>query len=130
MAVTTNQPVPAAGGPGVIFASASRTGATNSPEFFNPSAKGVRLYITNVAEAGATATVKIQVKDPVSKVFVDLAGATTAALGAVAPSLFTVYPEGVTAANVYVLNILGVSWRAVITMSAAATASVGGEYLI
>lgn len=132
MAITTNQPVPASGGPGVILASGSRAvGAVNSAEFFNPSARGIRLYTTNDGAGGSTATAKVQVRDPVTDTWVDLAGAATAALGAVSSSLFTLYPEGVAAANVYVLNILGVSWRVVLTTAVATgTAAVAGEYLI
>lgn len=120
---------------GVLFASASRTAAAyNSDEQFNPNCKGIRLFTTNDAAGGSTATVKIQVKDPVGDTWTDLAGATTAALGAVTGSLITVYP-GLTgiadAAGVTINQHLGCVWRAVLTIGVdTGTSSVGAEYLL
>ena len=119
---------------GVLFPSASRTAtAYNSEEQFNPNCKGLRLFVTNDAAGGSTATVKIQVKDPVGDTWTDL-GVATAALGAVTGSILTVYP-GVTGiadvANVLINQHLGCVWRAVLTIgSATGTSSVGAEYLL
>jgi hypothetical protein len=108
--------------------------AYNSEEQFNLNAKGLRLFVTNDAAGGSTATVKIQVKDPVGDTWTDLAGAATAALGAVTGSLITIYP-GLTgiadAAGVTINQHLGCTWRAVLTVGVATgTASVGAEYLL
>ena len=138
----TNQPIPSATGAvnsttpaGILFASASRIQAAyNSEERFNPNCKGLRVFTVNDAAGGGTATVKIQVKDPVTDVFIDLAGATTAALGATTGSIITIYP-GLTgiadAAGVTINQHLGCVWRAVLTVGVAtSTASVSAEYLL
>lgn len=137
-----NQPVPspfsstASGGPnGVIFVSASRVQAAyTSDEMFNAGAKGVRIYTANDAAGGSTATVKIQVRAPNSDVWIDLAGATTAALGSGTGFLLTVYP-GLTgiadAAGVTINQHLGPIWRLVMTIGVATgTSSVGADYLL
>lgn len=141
MKAFVNQPVPFSGSQaasgsnenGVIFASASRTAAAyTSAEHVNPGAKGIRLFITNDGGAGtSTATVKIQVKDPVGNTWTDLTGATTAALGVVTGSIITIYPDIAVTANVAVSQHLGYVWRAVLTIGAVTgVSSVGAEYLI
>lgn len=141
-----NQPVPspqpsgfvAAGvahAQGTIFPSASRTAAAyTSDEMFNPNCKGVRLYTANDAAGGSTATAKIQVRAPNSDVWIDLAGATTAALGSTTGSLLTVYP-GLTgiadAAGVTINQHLGPAWRVVLTIGVdTGVSSVGADYLL
>jgi hypothetical protein len=99
----------------------------------NPGAKGVRLY-TVVADGSGTVTVKIQVRDPNTDAWIDLAGATTAALDNNAGALLTVYP-GLTgiadSAGVTCNQHLGPAWRAVATVATASeTFSVGADYLI
>jgi hypothetical protein len=138
-----NQPIPSASGrssadntpAGILFASASRiVAAYNSEERYNPNCKGLRMFITNDAAGGGTVTVKIQVKDPIGDTWTDLAGATTAALGAVTGSIITIYP-GLTgiadAAGITINQHLGCVWRAVATVAVATvTFSVGAEYLL
>lgn len=133
--MANNQPVPTATGKGTVFPSASRVAAAyTSDEMFNPIARGVRLFTANDAAGGSTATAKIQVKAPGSAVWVDLAGATTAALGSTTGSILTVYP-GLTgiadAAGVTINQHLGTSWRVVLTIGVATgTSSVSVDYLI
>lgn len=144
--MASNQPVPspptatAVGSTlvaGVLFPSLSRTvagGPYTTDERFNPNCKGIRLFIVNDGAGGSTATVKIQVKDPVSDTFIDLAGATSAAIGASTGTIVTIYP-GLTgiadAAGVTINQHLGCAWRAVLTIAVATgTASVGAEYLL
>lgn len=118
---------------GIIFASASRTAAAyTSDEMHNPNCKGVRLYvdITDVGAAG-TLTVKIQTKDPATGTWVDLAGAVTTALAAVATTTLLVYPGITETNNVDVSSHLGSAWRVVATVASNAVVfSIGGDYLL
>lgn len=121
---------------GIIFPSASRIiGANNSSPFFNPNAKGIRLFIANDAAGGSTATAKIQVLNPADGVtWVDLAGASSAAVGSSTGTIVTIYP-GLTgiadAAGVTINQHLGSIWRVVLTIAVATgVSSVGGDYLL
>jgi hypothetical protein len=128
---------------GILFATAARTELANpdglgagvyaSSEQQNAGAKGVRLF-TVVADGSGTVVVKIQVRDPNTDVWVDLAGAATAALDNNPGALLTVYP-GLTgiadAAGVTCNQHLGPAWRVVATVATASeTFSVGADYLI
>jgi hypothetical protein len=130
-----NEVVPTPAGKGAIFESASRAAAAyTSQEFVNHHAKGLRFTVANDAAGGSTATAKIQVKAPGSDVWVDLAGATSAAIGSSTGTITTVYP-GLTgiadAANVSINQHLGLSWRMVLTIGAATgISSVSAVYLI
>ncbi len=133
---------------GIIFRSQARSesgasggtasGAYVSQDFYNPTAKGVRLYtvINPTGAATGTVTVKIQVIDPATDTYVDLSGATTAAInGTGAPTgvLLTVYPglTGIANANDAVNQFLSPRWRAVATVALASlTFTVGGDYLL
>jgi hypothetical protein len=120
---------------GIIFPSASRTAAAyTSAPIANPDAKGIRLFVANDGAGGSTATAKVQVQDPLSKVWVDLAGATSAAVGASTGTITTVYP-GLTgiadAAGVTVNQHIGPLWRVVLTIGVATgVSSVGADYLL
>jgi hypothetical protein len=120
---------------GIIFPSASR-GVTsfNSADILNSDCKGIRLFITNDAAGGGTVTVKIQVKDPATGNYTDLAGAASAALGAVTSSIVTIYP-GLTgiadAAGVTINQHLGPVFRVVLTVgTATVTCGVGADFLV
>lgn len=121
--------------PGVIFPSASRTAAAyNSPAFYNADAKGIRIFTTNDAAGGSTATVKVQVRNPVDGGWTDLAGAATAALGAVTGSIITIYP-GLTgiadSAGITINQHIGPIFRLVLTIGVATgTSAVGCDYLL
>lgn len=119
---------------GTIIPLALRSAAAyNSPELYNPWAKGVRLYVnitTNSSNSG-TVTVKVQVKDPVSGTFVDMPGATTAAIATVSETTLVIYPGASESTNIDIADPMSVSWRVVATVTSAdCTFSVGGEYLI
>src|ERR1035437_2581880 len=110
-------------GPGQIFPSLSRTAAAyTSAAFSNPNAKGLRLYVANDNAGGGTATAKVQVQDPNSKVWIDLAGATSAAIGSSTGTITTIYP-GLTgiadSAGVTINQQLGPMWRIVLTIATA-----------
>lgn len=118
---------------GSIFESASRVAATYvSDTLHNYEAKGVRLFfdLTNVGAGPGTVTAKIQVRDPASGVWVDLAGAVTTALNAVATTMLTVYPGLTVAANVAVSSPLGLEWRVSVTVATNAVVfSIGAQYM-
>ena len=128
-------PFQVAGVEGVIFASASRiVAAYTSNPIVNTSWRGVRIFTSNDAAGGSTATAKIQIMAPDSGVWIDVAGAATAALGSTTGSIITVYP-GLTgiadAAGVTINQHLGPIWRVVLTIAVATgTSSVSGHYLL
>jgi hypothetical protein len=119
----------------LIFPSTSRgVGTYTSQEFTNPGAKGLRVFTTNAATGGSTATVKVQVRMPGTTAWTDLAGAATAALGAVTGSLLTIYP-GLTgiadSAGITINQHLGATWRLVLTVgTATSVSSVAASYLL
>lgn len=116
--------------PGTILPSASRAvAAHNSSEFKNHNHAGIRLFVTTTAGAG-NVTVKVQGKDPISGAWVDLTGATTAALSGTSTTALTVYPGLTAAANDKIDHHLGLTWRVVATVAVGdLTFSVAGEYL-
>lgn len=142
-----NEPVPIAGTTdvtaasqiaGIIFPSLARAvGVFTSAEIFNPGAKGVRLFVDVTVDNGGSVTVKLQTKDPFTDKFVDVVGATTAAIaGATQTLTLTVYP-GVTAAagsastSSLASNFVDLSWRVIATVATATvTFSVGGVHLL
>jgi len=126
---------------GALFPTAARSqtggvasdGVYASAEQTNPGARGVRLF-TVVANGSGTVTVKLQVKNPYTDTWVDVAGAATAALNNNAGAIITVYP-GLTgiadAAGVTINQHLGSTWRAIATVATASeTFSVGADYLL
>lgn len=137
-----NQPVPLTGVntasgtlvPGVVFPSASRAQASyNSAEMHNPGCRGVRLYVANDNANSGTATAKIQVRAPGTTVWIDLAGATSAAIGSSTGTITTVYP-GLTgiadSAGVTINQHLGPVWRVVLTIgTGTCTNAVYADYL-
>jgi len=142
--MSNNQPVPAPGNHGTadtanrngtVFPSASRAvAAYNSEPMYNPGARGVRLFVANDNANSGTATAKIQVQDPESKVWIDLAGATSAAIGNSTGTITTVYP-GLTgiadSAGVTINQHLGPVWRVVLTIGTGTCVnSVGADYLV
>ncbi len=120
---------------GVVFSVASRAAlAYNTNAYFNPNRLGVRLYINLTVVNGGTLTVKIQNFDPASQTWVDIPGAVTSALAAVAVTTLTVYPGVVetlaNAAGTTVARPVGDLFRVVATTATAAvTFGIGGEYL-
>lgn len=101
------------------LASASRApGATNSlAQTFN-NAGGVIVFVdvTNVGAAG-TVTVKLQHQDPVSGNWVDIPGATTAAIAAISTVALIVFPGVTVVANQAVSQRPGRVVRVVATVA-------------
>lgn len=116
-----------------IASAALAEGATNSEDINFGAAKGIILFIDITANTGTTPTltVKLQVKDPASGKYVDLAGATTTAIDATSngTTMLTVYPGIAETANVSVSDIISRIGRVVATVggtsSPTVTASVG-----
>ncbi len=142
-----NQPIPRADstntGAGnqfsgvVLLSAAQAAGTINSNDIFNPCAKGVRVFCDITNDNGGTVTVKLQAKDPVSKKYVDITGATSPAWAtATQTRTLTVYPGITTAAgtattNTEASNFVSSIWRVVVTVAAATvTFSVGADYLL
>jgi hypothetical protein len=166
MSQNINEPVPGTGGvanatgpfdrAGTVFASQVRsfTGASggtasgvyNSQEFYNPTAKGVRLNLVIAPTGAATGTVllKVQVPSPApdstgSTVWTDLTGtsggfAAVNGTGALTGVPYLIYPRGIadsTGAMAVVDQPLGPRWRVVATVGLAAlTFTVGADYLL
>lgn len=121
-----------------VFAlqSAARTVTTDSAEFVNFGAVGVRLYLDVTAASGTTPTLacKLQGKDPASGDWVDVAGAawaqqtTTTAL----PLELVVYPGIAETANAAVSDVLPFRWRATCAVAGTTpsfTFSIAGSYI-
>ena len=102
----------------IVLASALRTATATSDDQNNDGYRGVILILNMSAEDGAiTLTPKVQVKDPVSGNYVDLAGAAFAAQTATGTKMLTIYPGLAETANVSVSDVLPKTWRIVSTMS-------------
>lgn len=116
---------------GVVFSVASRAAlAYNSNAYHNPNRLGIRLYINLTVVNGGTLTVKVQNFDPASQTWVDIPGAVTTALAAVAVTTLVVYPGVTETGNFDVATPVGVMFRVVATTaSAAVTFGIGGEFI-
>ncbi len=102
----------------IPLASALRTETVNSADQTNDGYRGVILVLNISAEDGAiTLTPKVQIKDPVSGNYVDLAGAVFPAQTATGIKMLTIYPGIAETGNVSVNDVLPVTWRIVATMS-------------
>lgn len=106
------------------------TGTVNSIDQTNISSRGIILVVdlTTVA-GGATCTVHIQGKDPVSLKYYDLL--VSAALGAVATTILTVYPGCIASANVIANSPLPKTWRvqAVIGTATLGAGTIAGSLI-
>lgn len=120
-----------------VFASAARTATTtnSSDQDNDPQQKGVRLFLDITAVSGTSPTldVKLQVKDPVSAKYEDMAGAAFAQKTGTGQDIITIYPGIAETADESVSDILGSTWRIVATIGGTATPtftySLSGDYL-
>ena len=130
---------PASGVPnadGVILPSAAYPAATyNSTEFFNPLARGIRLFVNVTNANGGTVAVSVQVKDPSSGGWNTIA--TSAAFGtATQLRTLTVYPSGTAAAGSATTDTVitlpaGTAMRIqTVVATATVTFSLGAELLL
>lgn len=102
---------------GTLLASAARSASTSSADQTNYNGRGVKVYFNITAVPGIdTVTLAIEDKDPIS-------GAYTAILTGVAQvatglTILTVYPGGLTTANLASPQPLPRTWRVTVTHSA------------
>ena len=106
----------------VIFESASRSAAThNSAAFTAQGFVGAKIFVDVSVHNGGTVTVKLQAMDQISGNWVDITGATTAALsGSNQTVVLNVHPALTASANVAVSQLMGNTCRAVATVATAA----------
>ncbi len=99
-------------------------GTTNSADQVNPTGRGLKLgvNITVIAGTAPTLTVVIQGKDESSGQYYTLL--SSAALAAVAFTLYTVYPGLVAAANVVASDVLPNTWRVQFIAGGTAVTSI------
>lgn len=115
---------------GTVLASAARTATTNSADFTNINAKGVRLFINVTAvTADPSVVFTLEVKDPISSTYTAIL--TSAAITGTGHTVLTAYPGATAAANVTVSMPLSRTWRVTATHadSDSITYSVGYSYI-
>ena len=120
-----------------VFASAARTATTtnSSDQSNDPQQKGVRLFLDLTAVSGTSPTLdlKLQVKDPVSAKYEDMAGAAFAQKTSTGQDIITIYPGIAETADESISDILGSVWRVVATIGGTDTPtftySLSGDYL-
>tara|TARA_R100000963_G_C4607021_1_gene78717 strand:- start:184 stop:585 length:402 start_codon:yes stop_codon:yes gene_type:complete len=117
------------------FTSAARTATANSDDIVAPStAKGVRLFLDITAASGSSPTldVKVQAKDPLGGLYVDMVGAAFAQQNSTANLDLVIYPGVAASSNRRVSDIIPKNWRVVATLGGSSpnfTFSVLVEYL-
>lgn len=138
-----NYPVPSAGPvdstsgaqrDGVIFSSAARAVATyNSPEYVNPGAEGLRIFVNATISGGGTLDLKVQNFDPASQTWMDVPGASATQITATGTAVITLFPGNtgdLEADDNNIATPLGMRWRISVTIGTATTTfSVGADYL-
>jgi hypothetical protein len=109
----------------LCLASGANPAAGNTPDFDNIANKGVAVVVDMTAFTSGTFTVIIEGKDPLSGKYYPLL--TSAALGAIATTVLSVYPGGPATANLAANANLPRVWRVrwtsatpVLTVSVAA----------
>ena len=103
-------------------------GATgNSATYTNRDCRGLLVAVKNTAGGGTSPTLTVKLQEYFDGAgWVDVAGATTAAIVGTTPgtTTFVVYPGVTAAANAYVNRPLAKSWRLAWTIGGSATPTV------
>lgn len=115
---------------------AALTNSTTTPgqsaDQLNPSGRGVKIFtnVTAISGAGASITVTIQGKDPVSGSYFNILSGT--AISAVGTQLLTVYPGLTASANSIASDLVPRTWRISYTLATNTTISctIGGMVLL
>lgn len=118
-----------------VETSAARTTTANGTTTTNASGSGAMFYINVSASSGTlpTLVVQLQVQDPVSLAFIDVAGAATASLVTTGLVMLTVAPGIVEATNTKVSQGLPRTYRFRWTIGGTTpsfTFSIGAQYLL
>jgi hypothetical protein len=101
------------------------TTTQTSPDFQNPGCRGVKVILTTTVIGTGSITLTIQGKDKVSGTYYTLLAGVAVVTNT--QNIYTVYPSGTAAANVYALDVLPYTWRILVTANNAnaATYTVG-----
>jgi hypothetical protein len=119
----------AIGSNGALTIAAGATTTQTSPDFQNPSCRGIKVILNSTVIGTGSVTVSIQGKDPGSGTYYTiLAGA---AVVTNSQNVYTVYPGAPVAANVSANDVLPPLFRIVATANNAnpATYTVGFSLL-
>ncbi len=115
-----------------VLTSAARTATTNSADFINHNAKGIKVVIdVSAIAATPSITVDIQGKDPISGNYYSL-GLVSAAITTVSTNVIEVFPGISEVANQSLSRILPRTYRVVVTHADgdSITYSVSGALVI
>jgi Flp pilus assembly protein TadG len=96
----------------------------NSSTYTNRDCRGITVFVKNTAGSGSSPTITVKLQENVTGAgWVDVAGATTAAIAAGTPGTtqFTVYPGMTVGSNTGVSRPLGRTWRLAWAIGGTAT---------
>lgn len=119
-----------------VFPSAARTVTTNSNDMQSEGYKGAWLVLNITAVTGTlpTLTVKLQGKDPLSAIYVDLPGAVFVEKTGISTDSLVLYPGIAETANRIESQPLPHPWRAVATIGGTGgpsfTFSLAGSLIV
>ena len=111
-------------GKSVIFTSSARTSSENSDDQVSPDgARGVRLYLDISARSGTSPTldVKVQAKDSLSGLYVDISGGAFAQKNATGTDDLIINPSVAAVSNRRVGDHIPRDWRMVGTIGGSST---------
>jgi hypothetical protein len=112
---------------GTVLNYGATGGTGNSASYTNRDCRGVAITVKNTAGAGTSPTLTVKLQEQFSGAgWVDVAGATTAAIAAGTPATttFVLYPGVTVAANAGVSRPLAKAWRLFYTIGGTATPTV------
>lgn len=115
-----------------FFASAARNAAAYTSDAISAAGfAGIKVYLTVSAHSSTgTVTPKLQTFDKTGGAWVDLPGATFAAIGTDVTTTMTVHPAITTLVNVAVPQCIGDSIRAIATVATSTvTFSLSGDLI-
>ncbi len=102
-----------------LHASAAKTATFNSADFTNESFRGIKIFLEITAASGTTPTldIKLQDKDALSGVYVDITGAAFAQKTGTGSDALIIYPGIAETANESVSDLLIDTYRFVATIT-------------
>ena len=110
---------------GALTIAASATTTQTGPDFTNPAARGVKVFVMTTVIGTGSITLSIQAKDPASGTYITLLAG--AAIVTNTTNVYTLFPGAPVAANVSANDELPYTWRLLVTANNAnaATYTVG-----